>query len=124
MKDIELSRVLKQHDPAAGRRLDPDKAAAIKRAALAAISDEEASGNWWPALGAVTALLVFVVATLLLVNRPGPSRRTEVATQTASAETVQPPPANTDRATGVRQIQYTTEGGTRIIWTIDPDFEL
>jgi RNA polymerase sigma-70 factor (ECF subfamily) len=46
-------------------------------------------------------LTIAVIATALLVHRPAPA----------------PPPA-------ARHIQCTTPGGTRVVWTLDPDFHM
>lgn len=124
MTNEQLSKILEEHDPAAGKNLPPDSAAAMKRAVLAAVPDNKPRATWWPGVAAVATMLVFVIAALLVTGPDDPARSATSVTQTASLEPASPARQSTDEETSVQQIQYTTEGGTRVIWTLDPDFEL
>jgi hypothetical protein len=64
---------------------------------------------------AVAALLVFAVIAGTLGGRNGPTRQASSPIEPAIAQS-----ANGER----RQVQFATPGGTRIIWTIDPAFQL
>lgn len=123
MTEDELGRILRDHDPAAGRALSPDDAARMKRLMMAAVGEEHGSHLWRPALAAIAVMVLFVVAALLVGN-PRREPSASPATQTAEHEPSQPDAEREGDRPAVRQIQYTTEGGTRIIWTLDPDFEL
>jgi hypothetical protein len=71
---------------------------------------------WWRPL-AVGAVLALMVASGLIVGRRLPVAIDENAEQ---AGVVYSLPAGAER----RQVQFSTPGGTRIIWTIDPKFQL
>lgn len=68
---------------------------------------------WWRPL-AVGAVIALMVASGLVVGRRLPVADDE------NAGVVQSPPDGGER----RQVQFSTPGGTRIIWTIDPNFKL
>jgi len=75
--------------------------------------DADVSFLGWRPL-AVGAVLALMVASGLIVGR-----RMPVAAEDQSG-VIQNLPGAGER----RQVQFSTPGGTRIIWTIDPDFRL
>ncbi|MBV8516371.1 MAG: hypothetical protein JO197_03110 [Acidobacteria bacterium] len=89
----DLTRLLRAHDPAAGKTLHPATRARLfaERAAPRRVQ------RWRVAV--VAAALVLLAGIAALVRRPDPE-----------------PPR--------RQIQYATKSGTRIIWTLDPNFRM
>jgi hypothetical protein len=95
-----LAQLLQQHDPAAGKSLnDFDRTRILHRA----LQPERPAGKGRPRVFqlALAALMLFVVAIVALRRElPAPPR---VAS---------------------RQIQYATPGGTRIVWTLDPNFHM
>lgn len=121
MTEEQLRQLLLESDPARNRELPPDRAAAMRRKATAAVRSRRPRAQWLPALAALAAMLVFIVS-VLFVTRPGSFPEPPVATQTAATDTEVV--TADDEGTSVRQIQYTTEGGTRVVWTLNPDFEL
>ena len=76
-------------------------------------SKADESFLWWRPL-AVGAVLALMVASGVIVGRRLPDADAE------HAGVVQTLPDGGER----RQVQFSTPGGTRIIWTIDPDFRL
>ncbi len=94
----ELTEILRAHDPARGKALTGFDRTRIVQRALATMPPRR-----WQ-LAAALALLALVVAGGALVR----ARRTVPVPQRAA----------------VRQIQYVTPGGTRIIWTLDPNFHM
>lgn len=122
MNKDDLREVLLEHDPAAGRELPPDAAATMKHAVLTTGRTYEPRVAWRPFVAAFVGMVVFVIAAIL-VSRPAPEGNATPSTLTSATEAVQPA-SNDKERTAVRQIQYTTEGGTRVIWNLDPDFEL
>ena len=68
---------------------------------------------WWRPL-AVGGVLALMVASGLIVGRRIPVAVDE------QAGAIHDLPGAGER----RQVQFSTPGGTRIIWTIDPDFRL
>jgi hypothetical protein len=75
--------------------------------------DADVSFLWWRPL-AVGAVLALMVASGLIVGRRIPVAVDE------HAGVIQDLAGAGER----RQVQFSTPGGTRIIWTIDPDFRL
>lgn len=92
-----ITLLLRKHDPAAGKTLTEfDRTRILHRAAEPRVHRSRLLAP------AVMAMLTLFVFALVLLRR-------------------EPVPATVTRAE-VRQIQYATPGGTRIIWTLDPNF--
>ena len=115
MKD--LTRILRDGDPAAdpadAQGLSPAQAAAMRRHILNASARPDLVRTPWSqplALGALVALTI--VAGVLVGLRLSP-----VAPQPAGVDAPVP-------AEGRRQFQFSTPGGTRIIWVFDPEFQV
>ncbi len=121
MNEDEITWILREYDPAAGRELDPGQAARMKGSMLAA-TGETRPAPWRPVIAALAAMVVFVIATLLV--SPPKTDPAPMTTHSVANEPMQPAEASENDSPTVRQIQYTTEGGTRIIWTLDPNFQL
>ena len=109
-----LADWMREDDPL---RRDPglsdDESAALRRRVV-----QEASGRqprrlgWREPLTLVGALALLIIAAMVTDRRP-PVRQTAALVPTAPVEVPQP-----------RQLQFSTPGGTRIIWTFDPEFSL
>ena len=123
MHEDELKTFLREHDPAEGKSLSAEDASAMRRRILEAVPGRPRRQLWRPVLAFV--VMVGIVITVMILDRPTSVVEPETAavTQTArdDGDGVQSEPAV---SSDVRQIHYTTEGGTRIIWTLDPEFEL
>ena len=94
----ELTEILRAHDPARGKALTGfDRTRIVQRALAAAPRPRRR-------LAAALALVVLALVAGTVVR----GRRTMPVPQRAA----------------VRQIQYVTRGGTRVIWTLDPNFHM
>ena len=90
-----LVSLLQQHDPAAGKALNAfDRTRILHRA----LQPERRNRAYQLVLA---ALMLFVVAIVAFRREP-------------------PAPPSV----AARQIQYATPGGTRIVWTLDPNFHM
>lgn len=125
-----LRSLLKSADPAGGDPgLSRPEAARIRRAMLEAAGRATPARAWLP-LAAGAALAVLVAALTLVTDLPlerdprsvGPARPVDanlaardLTGAASSAEPARKPP---------RRIDFVTKGGTRVIWTLDPDFDV
>lgn len=66
------------------------------------------------------ALPVAALVAVMVVAGMAAGRRITVSPAPAASRAVDALPADDER----RQVQFATPGGTRIIWTIDPNFQL
>lgn len=94
----EIRTLLRQHDPAAGAMLSAEDRHRI-RAAMFAVEPRTRFRFLRPIAATAMSLLVLFTITF------GVLRRREPAPET-------------------RRVEYTTPGGTRVIWTIDPSFRM
>jgi len=97
MNDDRLASLLRQHDPAGGKVLtDFDRTRMLHRAL-------EPRGRRRGVIApfVFAALTIFVVALVTLRREPAAAPQKHA-----------------------RQIQYATPGGTRIVWTLDPNFHM
>jgi len=94
--------------------LSAEAALAMRRVVVAAVrADVDVSFSWRNPL-AVGAVLTLMVVSGIVAGRWMPVSGDEPALIISSA------PDAGER----RQVQFSTPGGTRIIWTIDPKFQL
>ena len=93
--------------------LSDDESAALRRRIVheASVRREQRFG-WREPLTLVGALALLIIAAMVTDQR-APVRHT------AANAGAQPAPSGERR-----QLQFSTPGGTRIIWTFDPDFSL
>ena len=111
----DLRGLLIDADPVAERpELPAEETLAIRRAVVAAATAPPAARSAWPGAFAVAALgLVMAAAGLvgaLTLSRGGTTPDSAAVVVAQDEER--------------RQFQFATPGGTRVIWTLDPDFEL
>lgn len=102
------------HDPA----MSPAEIDAMRRAIVAAASEQAPAPSWFPPLVAVAATAAALTAAVVgadrLQERRAASRHQPTLAQDAGGtQTV---------ASGRRQLQFATPGGTRVIWVFDPEF--
>ena len=90
--------------------LPADEAAAIRRMAVALAADAASRPvERLAPMMVIGSVLVSAVTAGVLVTRSHP---------------VPPQPSPVIASPGVRQLQFATPGGTRIIWQFDPEFSL
>jgi hypothetical protein len=113
-----LRTLLEEADPLGPQRDEPGLSAqdvqAMRRAVLgAAVSPAPLLA--WPRALAVATVVVMMVAAGAMAGR-----------RWSVGEPAMPLDANAAVGDddGRRQVQFATPGGTRIIWTIDPNFQL
>jgi hypothetical protein len=110
----ELGKRLREGDPLAEAPSLPTRdVQLIRQRVIAEVSRPPAP--WWPRPTVVAATVAAMLAAGVAVGRSLP-RESLVS------------PRTVERPEGVeparRQVQFATPGGTRIIWIIDPDFDL
>ena len=109
-----LTTLLRDADPVSREpELSADTVARLRRTAIAAAHDAPVRPVLWGRQFAMAACLTVMVLTGVLVARRVPSAVREVPDPAAASVT--------DRRT---QVRFSTPGGTRIIWTLDPEFQL
>ena len=115
MKD--LRSLLEEADPLRRESgLSEDEAARMHAVVVNAARQAVRSSPFWSgALAMATAVALIVIAGTL--NEMRPPNRAVVSQEVAPAIVKV---ASVER----RQLQFSTPGGTRIIWTIDPEFQL
>ena len=110
----DLRTRLREADPVGTEPpLSPDEAARMRRAILAASAEPSVSHSR-PRLTLALAAMLTIAATVGAIS----ARR--------FAARLEPPAATPDAtvAAARTQVQFSTPGGTRIIWTFDPEFSL
>ena len=114
MKDVRS--LLDDADPLRREpELSESDAARMRTAVVNAARQSHVTVRFWSGALAVAAVAVFAVIAGTLGGRNLPTR--QVSSQVAP---VVAPPSHAER----RQVQFATPGGTRIIWTLDPAFQL
>jgi hypothetical protein len=112
MKD--LSALLRDADPVSHEPgLSPDAVADLRRAMIVAAHMAPASPVFWGRQLAMAACLTVMVLTGVIAAHRVPSAVREA-----------PAPAISSSSAQRTQVQFKTPGGTRIIWTLDPAFQL
>jgi hypothetical protein len=115
-----VTRALREGDPLSREAgLSAEDAAAMRRAIVAAVDRQPSRAAAWPRplMFAATLAATIVAGVLVRTRFPSP-RPAAVRSQVAT------PPAGGAAAPDVerRQLQFSTPGGTRIIWVFDPEF--
>ncbi len=93
--------------------LAPDTVASLRRAVIAAAHEVPVRPVLWVRQLAMAACLAVMVLTGVLAAR-------RVPTATRDAAGLAAVPVSDQRT----QVRFSTPGGTRIIWTLDPEFQL
>ena len=93
--------------------LSEHEAQAIRRLVVSAAREPRSVSVWWPRPIAVAAIAILVIAS-------GGVGRRLVSGGARPAAPSAAPAASDER----RQLQFATPGGTRIIWTFNPEFNL
>ena len=93
--------------------LAPDTVASLRRTVIAAVDAAPVRPVFWGRQLAMAACLAVMVLTGVLAARRVPTAIRESSDPLAAQLSQQP-----------TQVQFSTPGGTRIIWTLDPGFQL
>ena len=110
-----LDTLLRDADPVSREPgLSPDTVASLRRKVIVAAHEAPVRPVLWGRQLAMAACLTVMVLTGVLVARRVPSAVREVPDPVAASG------ANDQRT----QVRFSTPGGTRIIWTLDPEFQL
>ena len=111
-RNDDLRAWLHRGDPASGDTdLTLEETKLMRQRILA--TSRETRRPWFVPLAALTGAAALAAVFLL---RPAPVTMEFPATARPSVS------KTAERTT--RQVQFTTDSGTRIVWTLDPDFEL
>jgi hypothetical protein len=111
-----ISELLRESDPVAeDPALTDPEIAAMRRAVIKAAERAEMRAPLWTRPVAIAAMVVVMIAVGVTAGRrlPAPSATERVARS-----------ASVSPGGERRQLQFATPGGTRIIWTFDPQFTL
>ena len=111
-RNDDLRQWLHRGDPACGDTdLTLEETRLMRQRILATV--RETRRPWFVPLAALAGTAALAAVLLL---RPAPITM-------EPSTTVRPPVAERSEH-NARQVQFTTESGTRIVWTLDPEFEL
>lgn len=114
MKDIRA--LLTDADPLQSEPgLSDADAERMRRVILSAPHEIESEQAFWPRALALAAVVILMVVGGTFVGGRLPPPEPNVAGESVALPT---------EAGERRQLQFATPGGTRIIWTLDPDFKL
>jgi hypothetical protein len=103
-------------------RLSVDEVAAMRRVVLASVrtADERESAWAWLRPLAVAATVVMMIAVGIAAGQRFDARATRAAATSGGEHDV---PADREPG-GASQLQFSTPGGTRIIWIFNSDLDL
>jgi hypothetical protein len=112
MKDLKT--VLREGDPAAtDEGLSPEQVQALRRGMLNAARQPDVVRTPWQRPLAVAAMVALTVGAGVFAGQ----RLAHITRDSLDAPAGVP-------VEGRRQLQFSTPGGTRIIWVFDPDFSV
>jgi hypothetical protein len=109
-----LADILRAGDPAADSEMSPRQVDAMRRVVLDAARRPDVVRTPWQQPLAVAAMVALTIAAGIMAGR-----RMPVAEVRPEIDPTQAAPADQRR-----QLQFSTPGGTRIIWVFDPEFTL
>jgi len=113
----DLTSLLRDADPVRdGESLAPEDAQRMRRVVIGAVHPEPQVAAWRRPLA-----IAVVVALLIGLSGGGNDRIDQVSTGGASTTIASPASSAPD---GRRQLQFSTPGGTRIIWIFDENLRL
>jgi hypothetical protein len=121
----DISDWLRAADPLADASpRSAEDVARLRATTMKAAADRVNTRRTWPGASMVAATIVLVFAVTAWVERRQPIvQQAALAPAIDSAPAVDIVPASAG-ATGVRQLQFATAGGTRIIWVFNPEFRV
>lgn len=113
MKDLHT--LLTDADPVTAKpELSPEEALAMRRLVLSAARTDRPARDPWSGALPVAAVVILTIAAGVALGRklPGGTESAGISAHALAAPSER------------RQVRFATPGGTRIIWTLDPEFEL
>jgi len=103
-----LQAWLRRGDPLGdGCEPAPSEVARLRQRVIDA-AERRPARRWVPSLAAAAALVLAVAAAWI----------------TVSERSSQPPERITEPSAKPRQVHFSTPGGTRVVWVLDPDFDV
>jgi hypothetical protein len=109
-----LNDLLRNADPVSREPgLSPDAVADLRRAMLVAAQETPVARVAWGRQFAMAACLTVMVLTAVIAAHRVPAAVRDVPTPITGSTSAQR-----------TQVHFSTPGGTRIIWTLDPAFQL
>ena len=112
----EIQALLDAADPLRNEpELSASDSARMRQTLMSAMTQATPAIAWWPRALAAAALVVLMVIAGTVSSR---DKARNVESGDATKVAVPNEPAER------RQLQFATPGGTRIIWTLDPEFKL
>ena len=110
-----LKARLSEGDPAAGAGLSDGDVQEMRRTVVAAAAKPMEAPAWWGQSLAVAALILVMIGAGLFAGRRAADQEPLIVPVAVEA-----PVPEGER----RQLQFSTPGGTRIIWVFDSEFQL
>jgi hypothetical protein len=111
----DLGRLLREADPLAHEPgLSTTESLAMRRAVVRASREVRRAVGWWPQPLAVAALVALMLAVGIAGGRRMPPPARSLA---AGPDSTAPSPER-------RQLQFSTPGGTRIIWVFNSELNI
>lgn len=114
MTDMSWQRLLRDADPLDDNTLPPEAADAIRRRVIAAAQNVPAAPLLWPRAVAVAATIALMIAGGTAVGLRMPEHQSVLPEAGAMPDAAGEP----------RQLQFSTPGGTRIIWVFNSELDL
>lgn len=96
--------------------LTPAEVQRMRRALLAAAAESRNIAAWWPHPMMIAATIALTLVVGVLIGRRLPARDVKEPNMAQASRSA-------NAANGVRQLQFATAGGTRVIWVFNPDFQ-
>lgn len=115
---------LRDADRALGNDVQPETAQRMRRAVLAAVPAETRVVPIWSRTFAATAAALTLVCVGLLTALQGGKLADDSAARVEPTDAALVTATEDTPATARQQLQFSTPGGTRIIWVFDPGFEV
>ena len=118
----DLRLLLQAGDPAAGEPELSREAAQDLRRRIMNSGEADPDHRLVPLLAAAASILLVALGLLLWNGSPAENSRQQLPNSVVSPVHQSPDlPANEERPS--REIHFVTSGGTRVIWTLNPDFD-
>jgi len=113
-----LADILREGDPSADSELSPMQVNAMRRVVLDAARRPDVVRTPWRQPLAMATMVALMIAAGIMTGRRLAIDDADVS-GVSGAATVRTAPVEQKR-----QLQFSTPGGTRIIWVFDPEFSI
>ena len=124
-RNLRLKKLLLRGDPAAGQDLDAESTTYMRRAILQELQPTSRYSRAGALLWSAASAAVILVALFLWQDRSVQPPGDDTVPQAAATAALNH--QTLDRAQAeqpAREIHFVTERGTRVVWTLDPKFDL